>query len=75
MGVTFILDPTEERYAALQPCCDSWRLAHASGTDNAAYGSLVAQEDRYPYIGCELPQVEYCPWCGDEKRYMRPEIV
>jgi hypothetical protein len=50
-----------------QPCCASWEAAHRNGTDNEMYGALVYWLDHNPYIGCDLPAVEFCPWCGARK--------
>lgn len=48
-------------------CCASLSAAFSSGTDNEAYGSLASAYDDDPasiHIGCELPAIAFCPWCG-----------
>ena len=52
-----------------EKCCDAWGLARQEGTDNEGYGSLII-DNRPGYgwgIGCDLPRVLYCPWCGATK--------
>ena len=41
-------------------CCLPFEDAHQSGTDNEGFGPLL----RIDTIGCELPPIKYCPWCG-----------
>lgn len=49
-------------------CCDDWAKAHQSGTDNEMYGALVHYPQPHtPHIGCDLPRVKFCPWCGASK--------
>jgi hypothetical protein len=41
-------------------------LAHKYGTDNEGYEILVTYTDGMPQIGCDLPAINFCPWCGKE---------
>jgi len=49
------------------PCCDAWRMAQQRGTDNEMYGALLWIEGETALMGCDLPPVQFCPWCGAEK--------
>lgn len=52
----------------IKPCCDDWRNAHQSGSDNEAYGALVYTDlGGNITIGHSLPPVRFCPWCGANK--------
>lgn len=56
--------PSEEQ------CCNAWSKAQQPGTDNEMYGQLLrnyggASNDWH--IGCDLPPVKFCPWCGAKK--------
>jgi len=45
----------------LKACeCDAFQQAQTSGTDNEGYGGLI----RGRSIGCGLPEIKFCPWCG-----------
>jgi len=47
------------------PCCDAFGQAFECGTDNEAWGSLMRHDgDGDLSIGCGLPPIKYCPWCG-----------
>jgi hypothetical protein len=56
------------------PCCSAWANAQRSGTDNEGYGSLLNfySGDQDPHMGCDLPTVEFCPWCGAKKPPEKP---
>jgi hypothetical protein len=48
-------------------CCVDLVTAFSSGTDNEAYGKLASAYGDDPasiHIGCELPAIAFCPWCG-----------
>lgn len=45
-------------------CCKSFGDAQESGTDNEGYGALIFVEKDYVSIGCNLPNINYCPYCG-----------
>jgi len=50
-------------------CCSSFEHATRSGTDNEGYGSLLYTPDfdritGIWMIGCGLPDISFCPWCG-----------
>ena len=49
-------------------CCDDWRDAKQSGTDNDGYGRLIMVIGGEAMMGCGLPHVAFCPWCGADKR-------
>jgi hypothetical protein len=44
--------------------CDAFQAAQRSGTDNEAYGSLAYRWDGEIRMGCDLPPITFCPWCG-----------
>lgn len=48
-------------------CCDDMRHARQSGTDNEMYGALVYWSGDKIVMGCDLPAIRFCPWCGHEK--------
>jgi hypothetical protein len=50
-------------------CCDAWRKAQQSGTDNEGYGPLLyrSRDGDAWRIGDGLQAVYFCPWCGEEK--------
>lgn len=53
-----------------QPCCETWAKAHTEGTDGEAWMPLVrysVSSDITPHIGCDLPDIAFCPWCGAAK--------
>jgi hypothetical protein len=48
-----------------QNCCEPWRKAHNSGTDNEGYGSLLrANNHGTTTAGCIPEDIRFCPWCG-----------
>ena len=54
--------------AAFTFCCAAYKKAAIEfGTDNEGYGRLIRNYDsgEFPrWIGYDLPQIEFCPWCG-----------
>lgn len=46
------------------------QIAFQSGTDNEAYGALARFWDGDVHMGCDLPPVAYCPWCGKETKLL-----
>lgn len=53
-----------------EQCCDSWRKAQQLGTDNEMYGMLLRDYSGTGadwHVGCDLPAVRFCPWCGAKK--------
>lgn len=48
-------------------CCDAWRKARQSGSDNEGWSALIHWFDGFPCMGCGLPPVRFCPWCGKKK--------
>lgn len=61
-------------------CFDSWEKAQQDGTDNEMYGALLSDHanparvyGNIPtnppdwHLGCDLPSVKFCPWCGANK--------
>jgi len=64
-------------------CCEHWKRAQESGTDNEGYGALLGYERtdaEIPvkvtgwYIGDrdELPPIKFCPWCGATSKGANP---
>lgn len=43
-----------------------------SGTDNEAYGPLIRNGDGQFTMGIDLGSIEFCPWCGVNKRKLHP---
>jgi hypothetical protein len=43
-------------------------------TDNEGYGALVTVHSfegmTEASIGCDLPTMDYCPWCGKELKFV-----
>ena len=52
-------------------CCHDMRKAFQDGTDNEGYGSLAYQIDDEIIFGCELPPINFCPWCGKSQQESR----
>ena len=46
--------------------CQAFKAAQLGGTDNEGYGRLVRWFGDGWQIGCDLPTINYCPWCGLE---------
>lgn len=48
-----------------KPCCDIFYTAQKDGTDSEGYGGLLTEitDDEW-HIGCDLPPIKFCPWCG-----------
>lgn len=62
-------------------CCDDFKRAQNSGTDNEGYGRLLSNlgrdqvaADRWS-IGSNLPNIKFCPWCGVATRGERDAFV
>lgn len=54
-------DQTDEK-----PCCRQFVKAQDLGTDNEGYFRLVYDDaSGNLYIGCGLPPIRFCPWCGE----------
>lgn len=47
-------------------CCDDMAESFGAGTDNEGYHGLSSIESNMVEIGCTLPPIKYCPWCGDK---------
>ncbi len=45
-------------------CCTTFDRAQQSGTDNEGYGRLMWVHAGIASMGCGLPPIDYCPWCG-----------
>ena len=58
-----------------QPCCSDFRKAMEVGTDNEGYGRLIYTDDPpWPFrMGCDLPPLDFCPWCGVDVRHYPKE--
>lgn len=54
-------------------CCENFKQAGQSGTDNEGYGPLLREAPDGAYeIGCDLLSIRFCPWCGADKRKKHP---
>jgi hypothetical protein len=42
-------------------CCRDFERAMVGGTDNEGWGALVREDNR---AGYDLPDMQFCPWCG-----------
>ena len=51
-------------------CCADWLHAHDAGTDDERWGACIGEdpEDGLSRVGCDLPPINFCPWCGADKR-------
>jgi hypothetical protein len=50
-------------------CCSDMAMAFCSGTDNEGYGAIAhcfGGSSNAIQIGCDLPPLRLCPWCGFE---------
>lgn len=45
-------------------CCDDFKKAQSSGTDNEMYGALISFFMDNWNAGCGLSSLYFCPWCG-----------
>ena len=53
-------------------CCFPMIDAQQAGTDNEAYGSLVSYSlEGIAEMGCDLPPITFCPWCGKKIKRKR----
>jgi len=57
--------PTAVRSSDLFCGCSEFREAQQSCTDNEGYGRLIREWGGEWRIGCDLPAMNYCPWCGN----------
>lgn len=46
------------------PCCKDLAQSLKNGTDNEMYGSALNWWAGAYHLGCDLPDVRFCPWCG-----------
>jgi len=44
--------------------CPQFIAAQQAGTDNEMYGALLYSDADGWAMGCDLPPISYCPWCG-----------
>jgi hypothetical protein len=44
--------------------CDAFKIAQCKGTDNEMYGSLISFWSGEYHTGCDVPTIQFCPWCG-----------
>lgn len=56
-------------------CCQAWEAAQQSGTGNEMYGHLLYQIGEQWQIGTNVPPVQFCPWCGADKRGPDPIVT
>ena len=65
LGATFPRSVLED---TMEACCNNWRKAQQSGTDNEGYGRLIYEcgRDGPLMMGCDLEPIKFCPWCGKE---------
>lgn len=47
-------------------CCDAFEKVTEPRSDNEGYGRLIWIDETDVSIGCDLPTIDYCPWCGYE---------
>jgi len=45
-------------------CCPTFRAALTPGTDSEGWQQLIWDEDGVVEMGQNLPQINFCPWCG-----------
>lgn len=60
-------EKVDERHAMTKGkhgCCAAFKAAQESGTDNEGYGALLHDLDGRWSMGCDLPSIDYCAWCG-----------
>lgn len=62
---------TCDRDISMKPshtCCAPWEAAKQHGTDSEGFSALISADDLdntgLIRIGCDLPPVSFCPWCG-----------
>lgn len=46
-------------------CCDVMAQSFRDGTDNEEYEQLSRIVDSCVTMGCNLPPINNCPWCGE----------
>ena len=59
-------------------CCDSFAAACESGTDAEGYSALIRNNPRgesCDFVGINNPTIQFCPWCGADKRVGHPVEV
>jgi len=46
-------------------CCATFAKATEDGTDSEGWQALLyIDEEEGISMGCELPRINFCPWCG-----------
>jgi len=45
-------------------CCPAMAQARSDNSDSEAWGPLITDEGGEFTMGCGLPPVRVCPWCG-----------
>lgn len=55
-------DPSKPRDETCK--CSDFEAAQDSGTDNEGYGPLLSCPWEAWRIGSDLPDINFCPWCG-----------
>jgi hypothetical protein len=46
--------------------CTTFEAAQETGTDNEGYAALLKPDMGFWKIGCGLPRISFCPWCGSK---------
>ena len=47
-------------------CCNDFAHARQMETDSDCYRAAIYEYEGELNIGCGLPPIKYCPWCGKE---------
>lgn len=57
-------------------CCRTMINAQQPCTDNEMYGALVDADwdNEVVEIGCGLPPIDFCPWCGQKIKKVSPKL-
>ena len=64
--------------SAPMTCCEAFAASLESGTDAEGYSSLIRVSpggESFDFVGSNNPTIQFCPWCGTDKRMAHPIVV
>jgi len=74
-GMEYRMTSTELREIAVKVdelnnvcSCKEWDNASERGTDHEGYGPAITGNTDGFYVGCDVPPIRFCPWCGKQTR-------
>lgn len=52
------------KYEPMHNCCGDFDRAQKIGTDSEGYGRLIQVYQGMVMMGCDMPEIRFCPWCA-----------